>query len=327
MKLVHQSAEPLIQFEGIDGLRKKIELAGRTCYKSEDKITEESAFKFVERLENNGHTAMLEHGTVYLTIPLGSPAEDMNYVMVFSIINYFKSNPYSIVKDEYKIIPVTVINNREIKTQVHLYHITTNYRVINEIMQNKIFQWDEVMVWRVDTPTVHEKRFTFRLTTSIGIARELCRHRKFSFAQESTRYCNYTKDKFDNELTFIIPYWCTLNKGKYALAEDNHYHVFWEGDGYLVSVDETTPENYFLYACHRAEDMYKIGVNEFNLQPQQAREVLPLGLKTELIMTGFESDWKQFFDLRYYEKTGPVHPDMKVLTTIMHDQLYGDTNN
>ena len=327
MKLVNQSAEPLIQLEGIGGLEKKIELAGRTCYKSEDKITEESASKFVERLKNNGHTAMLEHGTVYLTIPLGSPTEDINYTTIFGIINYFQNNPYSVVKDEYKLVPVATIRNREVKTQIHIYNITTNYRVINDILENKIYEWDEIMTWRVDTPTVHEKRFSFKITTSISVARELCRHRKFSFAQESTRYCNYTKDKFDNGLTFIIPYWTTLNSGPYDLIQDEDGNVLLEGDGYLVDTAEMSAENLYLISCYSAEASYKSGIKEFNLNPQSIREVLPLGLKTELIMTGFESDWRQFFDLRYYEKTGPVHPDMKVLATIMHDQLYGDTNN
>ena len=69
MKLIKQSCEIIPQTPGIDGIYKQIEKAGRTCYKSEDKITEDSAKKFVDMLATNKHGAMLEHGTVYLDLP------------------------------------------------------------------------------------------------------------------------------------------------------------------------------------------------------------------------------------------------------------------
>ena len=111
---------------------------------------------------------------------------------------------------------------------------------------------------------------------------ELVRHRVFSFAQESTRYCNYSKDKFDNGLTFINPSW----------------------------KDEKLPEYYKLYrVCSELEKEY-LELLEWGLSPQEARQILPNALKTEICMTGFASDWRHVFDLRLFGTTGKPHPDM-----------------
>lgn len=124
--------------------------------------------------------------------------------------------------------------------------------------------------------------------------------RVFSFAQESTRYCNYSKDKFGNELTFIIPS-CGYNK----LAAYNGVDEF-DGD-------------YFEHFLRDSESYY-FKLLELGWKPQQARQVLPNALKTELVMTGFVSDWSHLFKLRtsYIAKTGKPHPDMSALC----DPLY-----
>ena len=109
--------------------------------------------------------------------------------------------------------------------------------------------------------------------------------RVFSFAQESTRYCNYSKDKFGNELTFIIPCWLGWNE------QNIHYGDFEKsGSG---SIDS----GLFINSLLDAEDYYLCLLKE-GWKPQQARAVLPNALKTELVMTGFVSDWKNFFRLR-----------------------------
>lgn len=123
--------------------------------------------------------------------------------------------------------------------------------------------------------------------------------RVFSFAQESTRYCNYNKDKFNNELTFIIPNWSSLKEARY---------VYWDGD----YVENTTPESLphtilkhvvgdvddiFLSVCENTELSYKYLINN-NKTPQEARSILPNSLKTELVMTGTIEQWKGFFKLR-----------------------------
>lgn len=278
MKLINQKAELLIQQPGLKGIYKQIELAGRTCYKSEDKITEDSAEGFVDRMIKSNHLAMLEHGTVYLWNPVDSI--DFNNIKA-----KYSANKYSSV-------------NREGQA------ITTNYRVLIEN------GWKDDLQILCEPTEFHEKRCTFKVTTSIGVTRELNRHRTFSIAEQSTRYCNYSKDKFENGVTFCIPEW--YDKRGFVNSDDT----------VKMPVDYTIFINALIYA--ESSYMYLI---EKGLQPQQAREVLPLCTATEAVYTAFESDWKHFFDLRYFETTGKVHPNMKELSTIMYELWHSRTLN
>ena len=138
---------------------------------------------------------------------------------------------------------------------------------------------------------------------------EFVRHRVFSFTQESTRYCNYSKDKFGNELTFILPGWVKRDE-RYNFAPDS-----------ILCVNPTeSPEVMWMRSLVKSEQDY-IQLLEKGWKPQQARAVLPNSLKTELIMTGFVSDWKHFFSLRdaaaahpqAYELAHPLHEEFKRL--------------
>ena len=289
MKLIKSRAELIQQGEGLSGLYSHIELCGRTCYKSEDKMTDESATVFIQNLIKRGHTAMLEQGTVYLEVADG--AVDNEWVNKYAI------NPYS------RVVPYT-------SKVGNFWCITTNLRVIIEN------GWNEDLNYLVEPNKHHERRYTFKLTTDRGVSHELVRHRVFSFAQESTRYCNYSKDKFGNELTFICPSWLELNLGKYGFVVRDGEPTMVEGDGYLKSFLDTDKDLWFLQAMLNAELSYK-GLLGLGCSPQEARQVLPNALKTEICMTGFASDWKKFFDLRYFEVTGKAHPDMKLLATLM----------
>ena len=258
MKLIKPKAELLLQQPGLEGVYKQIELAGRTCYRSMDKITEDSAKPFVDRMIKSNHLAMLEHGTVYLII---------KWWHIFKFFKYLL-NPYSKV--------------RKFK------YITTNLRVIKE------HNWDNDLKYICEPTEYHEKRYTFGLTTSIGVTRELNRHRVNSIAEMSTRYCNYSKDKFGNEVTFCLPSW--VSSSEYT---------------------EMTPdERIFFRSCEHAEFDYLRLISK-GWQPQQAREVLPLCTATEIIHTAYVSDWKHFFDLRYFGTTGAPHSNMVELTGLM----------
>lgn len=272
MKLINPSVQLLEQGSGLRGIYKQIELAGRTCYKSEDKITENSAEKFVERMINSKHYAMLEHGTVYLSGCAPS-----------HFIAKYVNNKYSFVDSS--DAPQGANNYGE---PVYMFYITTNLRVIVEN------NWLDDLKYITEPTEFHEKRYTFRIITSIGITRELIRHRIFSFANESTRYCNYSKDKFDGEITFIKPYWLG---------------------------DSDAPETVvFIDSLEKAEIEYHRLVAE-GLPAQAAREVLPLATKSEIIMTGFKSDWDRFLDIRLHQSTGPVHPDMLIIAKMINDLL------
>lgn len=156
MKLIKPEVIDITQTDySLNGIYRQIELAGRTCYKSEDKITEDSAEPFVKMLIERSHGAMLEHGTVYLKFKHG-----------FEYAKPFYSSPYS---------AVTIATDAA--------YITTNLRAVNElhmqyILDSKFMHYEQ---------GIHNPRCSFRIICSIGIARELCRHRVFSFAQESTR--------------------------------------------------------------------------------------------------------------------------------------------
>ena len=274
MKLIKPSFEILEQEPGLQGIYKQIELAGRTCYKSLDKITETSAEGFVNRMIASKHYAMLEHGTVYLSWL----DEGGNY-------HPYENNPYS--KVTYQTLPWGEV----------MIHVTTNLRVLVEN------GWLEDLKHLCEPTEFHEKRVTVRFTTDRGVSHEFVRHRVFSFAQESTRYCNYSKDKFGNELTFIIPSWMNSNEKSINTKQ-----------GFGLNPGEE------LFAFLGKSERHYFKLLELGWTPQQARQVLPNALKTELVMTGFVSDWQHFFRLRtsVLAETGKPHPDASALA----DPLY-----
>ena len=139
---------------------------------------------------------------------------------------------------------------------------------------------------------------------------ELVRHRVFSFAQESTRYCNYSKDKFGNELTFIKPSWLDM-KDK---DENREVSRLWNIDlldicSLILEEESLDNRDTFLGSLMMSEYSYS-NLLKNGATPQLARQVLPNALKTEIVMTGFESDWEGFFKLRCDKA---AHPDMQVL--------------
>lgn len=198
MKIVKAKTEILTSTEELKNITRKIELAARTCYKSENLIDENSHIKMIKTLIVNKHEAMLEHA--YITV---------------------------------------------------------------------------------------------KFICDRGVSHELVRHRIASFAQESTRYCNYSKDKFGNEITVIEP-------------------AFWDKD----------MEKYWMWkaSCEQAEKYY-FSLLEIGATPQEARSVLPNSLKTEIIVTMNIREWRHFFDLRACGKTGKPHPQMLELTIPLLNEL------
>ena len=261
MKLIESSVQIIEEKDPY----KMIELAGRTCYKSESNITEDSAKEFVDRMIKLGHGAMLEHGTIYLKIDKTEDGHLPPARLYWSDGNHKK---YTRVRKHGNSI-----------------YVTTNLRVIVE--NNRL----DDLQYQVEPTEHHEKRITAKFICDRGVSHEFVRHRVFSFAQESQRYCNYSKDKFNKEVVFIKPAW-------------------YKDDASIVRSLERTLceilqncENYYFYLL------------EDGAKPQEARAVLPNATKTELVMTGFESDWEHFFELRC---SGAAHPDAKKLA----DELY-----
>lgn len=286
MKLIKANFNIIEQGPSIDGIYKIIEQVGRVCYKSEDKITEDSAKEFVERMVKSGHGAMLEHGTVYLFLTMSCRQQYFKYC----------SNPYSVAN-----------STGEAEKGTWNGFVTTNYRVLVEN------GWLEDLEYLCEPTEHHEKRVTARFICDRGVSHEYVRHRVFSFAQESTRYCNYSKDKFQG-VTYIQPPWLDGDISNEDGSKFNDVYT----DIYLHTL--TTAENAYLDLLKQWDNKvpdkrFKSGYKNNPWTPQQARAVLPNSLKTELVMTGFVSDWEHFFKLR---DAGSAHPQARELAHPLH---------
>lgn len=298
MRLIKPSFEIIEQKPGVDGLLQHIERCGRTCYKSEDKITEDSAEKFVKMLVNRGHTAMVEHGTIYLTLNMANRQEYFKYC----------TNKYS-----------EAISEGEAEKGTWVGYVTTNYRVL---LQN---DWLDDLQYLTE-PTKHIRRITVKFVCDRGVSHEFVRHRVFSFAQESTRYCNYSKDKFGKECTFIIPSWLDIPEGEAYFHDGINFRVGANEEdifGESVNPRAWTRSNdwkevdSFLHALEVTENQYFDLLN-LGWIAQQARAVLPNSLKTELIMTGTIEQWKGFFKLR---DAKDAHPQARELAQPLHEEF------
>lgn len=284
MKLIKPSVEIRVQGAGDDGMFEHIEWAGRHCYKSHDKTTATSAREFVGRIAKSGHGSVLEHGTIYLAIP------------DFSTADKYLNNPYS------KVNIVNKESNGEFWCAV-----TTNYRVIVEN------DWDMDLMYECKPTPYHEKRITAKFVCNRRISHEFVRHRKGSFSQESTRYCNYSKGKFGSQITYIKPSW-------WDVAPE-------ERENFLEGLLKT--EEVYLSALKRWEERkpdkrFRTGFKGNPLSPQMASDILAMDLKTELIMTEFESDWEHFFKLRCSQA---AHPDARYLANKLKPLMTKNNEN
>lgn len=212
MKLIKPSYQILTDIQP-DQILTRIERAGRTCYKSEDKITTESAEKFVASLIKSGHESVIEH-----------------------------------------------------------------------------------------------ESFSVKFVCDRGVSHELVRHRLASFSQESTRYCNYSKDKFDNQLTFIIPCWFTSDYNT-SMNFCNGYY-----DNGLPPRDEII----WLNSMQLVEGQYNKLIRDFDWTPQQARSILPNSLKTEVVVTANLREWRLILKQR---TSHAAHPQMWELMLPLLEEL------
>ena len=303
MKLIKPSFEIKEQEPGYTGMLKHIEWVGRHCYKSLDKITEESAPKFVDMLVKRGHTAMVEHGTVYLKYSITLEGS-------MNMANKYYFNKYSTVTIGNE--PLCGGEPQEYKDKFNGHtcaYITTNYRVL---LQN---DWLDDLKYQCEPTEHHVKRVTVRFICDMGVAREFCRHRLFSFAQESTRYCNYSKAKFGKELNCIIPCWYK------NMFEGNSYNIeLCHTYDLTISEGLSRTEAAWIQAMCEAESTY-FGLLTEGEPAQQARNVLPLALKTELIMTGTVEQWIEFLKLRC---ANDAHPQARELAIELRDRLLLD---
>ena len=230
-----------------------------------------TAENFVNTLMKSGHGAMLEHGTVYLDCPE-------------NIFQKYNSNKFS----KGVIINTGKTRGKDIyEYPIYKYYVTTNLRVLVEN------NWLDDLRYVCEPTEYHAKRVMVRFICDRGVSHEIVRHRVMSFAQESTRYCNYSKNKFGQELTFIEPAW--------EFPSSN-----------IVNTRER-----FEAMLEEAEANY-MELITLGFKPQEARAVLPNALKTEIVVTGFIDDWKHFFELRC---DNAAHPDIRKLALDLQKQF------
>ena len=302
MKLINQSAE-ICKTHGytLQDIYKDIERAARVSYKSEDKITEDSAEKMVKRLINMKHYSPLEFGTIYLKI---------RDIVCCSIILEANANG-CLAKPWVRLNKVDEIESDG--RHITNYYITTNYRFIVENRLEKLLQY-------MCEPTKHhQRRTTVKFITNRAMTHELVRHRSMSFMQEGQRYCNYAKDKFGNQLTFIIPVQCTKDIPNNTELKDNidiDNFVWGDNNGMkFLKVNKLTQG--MLYLFYNTEVHY-IGLINLGWKPQEVRAILPNATKTEIYMCGFDRDWEHFFELR---DKPHVDPQMYNLVHNLHSDF------
>lgn len=300
-----------------------IERVGRTCYKSEDKIADGSAEKFVANLVKRGHEAMIEHyNLIFKTTNLA------DFIDVRSDWNMLMHN-VNLYDDNHKLIDSRLRPNIRFTSYItedmeRRYIISGNMRAWRDFIKACITRFGNIPIYMYGIVRCYPTFFsefesyippiinnsilipinesdllpgmeqnvhmnvTVKFVCDRGVSHELVRHRAASFAQESTRYCNYSKDKFGGEITVIRPSWCSKNDSIYDIWKEKMDHA---------------ESAYF--------DMLLNGAT-----PQEARSVLPNSLKTEVIMTMDLDGWNHFFELRCAEG---AHPDMREVAIMTRD--------
>lgn len=260
MKIYNPSVELWEQPEGKDGMFQHIERVARICYASENKSGITSR-QFVASLMNKDHARPLEFGSVYLCIP--DTEENAMAIHLFL--------------DDEKSWSKTIFNDNE-----DMWYVTTNFRVICKHPDVLMRVFDEY--W-VEPTERHKKRVCMHFVTSRGVGDEYRTHIALSSVMQSTRYCNYSQDKFGNEVSYVIPEW---------------YRQLPDGDEQRLEYCCKLTENEKAYF-----DMLVSGRT-----PQEARDLLGLGVRTELVLSGYHEGWDNFF---YRRLDKAAHPDARYL--------------
>lgn len=276
MKVIEPSVETLKQEDfSIKGIKRFIEQCARLSYKSEDKITDDSYEKFVQMLIDKDHARPLEFGTVHLKMSIDEFNEFLGDLAYSESLNCLWIKWYFIDK---------------------IYYITTNYRYYIEVCLKYSPYLAEHCLTEEDNE-FYPKRYAAKFIISRGIMDEFRTHIALSSIAESTRYCNYSKGKFNNEITCVIPRYIADNTDDLQKSCNT---VFWK-----MKLDS-------------AEQAYLSAINT-GWTPQQARGFLPLDVKSELIMCGFRDAWDNFF---YRRCAVDAHPDARYIAEQLKSKIY-----
>lgn len=310
IKVVNPSVE-LWNQDGytLDAIWKHIARCARVCYQSTPKNNGETDYGFLVRTLFRGndvsnqpyntkdiikcHLSVCEHGTVHLKYPLF-------IARAAAQATRFIHNQYSRTREHEGYI-----------------YVTTNMRVL---IEHNLMDELEFIDTTPNCP-YYIPRHTVCFITDIGASRELNRHRVNSVSEESTRYCAYDKGKFGNGITVAKLPWIktidtndefnvtTYNNGFYSDEEiyDKSTHLI-----EAKNTDDWTVVDWFLYGLQICDLVYR-KTRELGWTAQQAREILPLNTKTQVVHTAFDDDWNHYIDLRSNGVSGVPHPMAKEL--------------
>ena len=313
-------------------ITKKIEKVARVCYKSEDKIDEGTDMIMCRSLIKRQHTAMLEHASLVLEVgeqeyslieTLRSFMENMIEDGEQNRKCYLRYTNSTLDGNNYRYF---ISGNIRAWYEFMMYANSVNglpkrlYNIINDNVNNifdiDVDAFDFVTFDMYDEDDFHAKvvtdmnqltdeermvheTFSVLFTVDRGVTHELVRMRDCSFAQESTRYCNYANGKFGNEITVILP--CFFDTG---MGTNSNSLVYKEWES----------------ACKNAEASY-FKLLEYGAKPQEARDVLPTSVKADIVMTTNLAEWKHIFNLRACDSTGPAHSQIKEVMTPLFKEM------
>lgn len=269
---------------------KRIELAGRVCYKSEKKITEGSARAFCDQILKRGHTSVLEHSNVIVRVSLGTALHIERAGQEYKKITHKHPMLTESFSPEGWIFSGNVRAWYDILTTTRLVGLGLTFS--GDPLLSTGGEWDLTPFVISEDELSDEKRqihsrITLRITCDRGVSHELVRHRVMSFSQESTRYVNYGRRGY----TFIEPWW-------------------WEHQSGVI-------KHFMLYTMQHSVDVYQAMIDE-GATPQLARAVLPTQIKTEVVVTGTPLQWAEFIRLRADKA---AHPDMQRIARLVRDVL------
>lgn len=318
IRFIKQSVEPVGPCPSDEnGLLKRIELCGRVAYKSEDKITDDSAGKFVEHLKGLGHLSVLEHSNIVL-MEHGIQKGLTNLYERFGergafhrihygkdAIGYISGNLRAWIEtlDYFVAVGKTdLARDYAVTLAIHYAKICSGYltRFFESNTGLHVVPVEKQLECLRADPSCDLPIFTFKVTCDRGISHELVRHRVMSFTQESTRYVNYGK----RGVTFILP----------EILEPR-----WdEGSGLMKPGLPVRAAN-FRDALDRVATQYEVETS-MSMKPQIARDLLPNLLKTELYISGRFSHWKHFVKLR---ESKAAHPRVQVIAKAIREYFEG----
>lgn len=296
MKIIEPKVQEVKDFEGVDNFYKAVARAARICYAS-DNTTDDKAL--VERLIKSKHFSPFEHAVIFCR----NTDEELKGFK-YDIIGNTRNNKYSVKMScafkprGTKVIPCkdiiyfTAINGRTLIERIIKISDFYEGKIIG--LLDKAFEILKEYEIKEDEDNHFFKSFI--VDTSIGCTREMNRHHdNFYICEQSTRYCNFSKDKFDNEVAFNKPYW----------YDDIDYKL----------------KHSWMCAMRDAEFYYLDNIKR-EMPTDIARGILPLDTHTRAIYTATVSEWHHFIDLRLRGTTGTPHGDIKIIAEKINDLIF-----